>query len=290
MAATVTMSVRAIRQECFEAMGRHSPSVFSKRALKLQHTEIKWLRQKMFTKKKVQNKPLPLVALAMDTSDISISPPSSSKIIMQFYTSINTKNLKLVEKLLSDDCFFDDYSFPKPFKGKQEVIKFLEQLITSMGQNMEFNVEHICEGDDFTAAVNWHLDWKNKQVPFTRGCSYFGLSRDGERLAIKKVQAVIESPIKPGGLALALFKIVTSVFDAFPEPTESTISKKSPCHISAVAKDIQNYPTAHSKPTTSMVSQVMEFHSQYYQLHTQNIAVHCKDYQHVKATTVFFGS
>lgn len=26
-----------------------------------------------------------------------------------------------------------------------------------MGQNMEFKVEHICEGDDFSAAANWHL-------------------------------------------------------------------------------------------------------------------------------------
>lgn len=39
----------------------------------------------------------------------------------------------------------------------QEVIKFLQQLITSMGQHTEFNVGHICEGDDFTTAVNWHL-------------------------------------------------------------------------------------------------------------------------------------
>lgn len=113
------MSGRTIGLGCFTAMGRHSPIVFSKRALKLQHTEINGLKELMFRKGKVQRKPLSQVALAMDSTDISIDSPLPSKAIMQFYTSINDKNLKQLEKLLSDDCFFDDYSFPKPFQGKQ---------------------------------------------------------------------------------------------------------------------------------------------------------------------------
>lgn len=36
-------------------------------------------------------------------------------------------------------------------------MQILEQLITAMGQNMEFNVKNICEGEGLTAAVNWHL-------------------------------------------------------------------------------------------------------------------------------------
>lgn len=39
----------------------------------------------------------------------------------------------------------------------QEVLRFLEQLIMCMGQNMQFNVEHIWEGNDYAAGVNWHL-------------------------------------------------------------------------------------------------------------------------------------
>ncbi|XP_027181551.1 uncharacterized protein LOC113779951 isoform X2 [Coffea eugenioides] len=230
----VTMSGRTIRPGCFAATGTRSPIVFSKRALKLQHTEINGPRELMFRKGKVQSKPLSQVALATDSADISINTPATSNSIMQFYKSINDKKLKQLEQLLSDDCFFDDYSFPKPFEGKQEVIKFLEQLITSMGQHTEFSVEHICEGDDLTAAVNWHLDWKKKQVPFTRGSSYFGFARDGET----KVQAVIESPIKPGGLALGLFKIITSLFDAFPGAAERFL--KSPHVIFTLLLKIYN--------------------------------------------------
>lgn len=36
-------------------------------------------------------------------------------------------------------------------------MQFLEQLMTSMGQNVKFSVEQVCEGDEFTAGINWHL-------------------------------------------------------------------------------------------------------------------------------------
>ncbi|XP_071919408.1 uncharacterized protein [Coffea arabica] len=54
----------------------------------------------------------------------------------------------------------------------------------------------------------------------------------------RKVQAVIESPIKPGGLALGLFKIITSLFDAFPGAAERFL--KSPHVIFTLLLKIYN--------------------------------------------------
>ncbi|XP_024986987.1 uncharacterized protein LOC112522143 [Cynara cardunculus var. scolymus] len=152
--------------------------------------------------------------------------PTPSDTIKQFYECMNEKNIKLLEDYISNDCFFEDYSFPKPFNGKKEVLRFLDQLITGMGENIEFHVGHIYEGDDLIAGVNWHLEWKKKQVPFTRGCSFYRLKREGERLTIRKAQVFVESPIKPGDLFLILLKIVTSLFDAFPEATEWFFQKQ----------------------------------------------------------------
>lgn len=42
-------------------------------------------------------------------------------------------------------------------KFLQEALHFLEQLTACMGQNTEFSIDHICEGVDQTAVVNWHL-------------------------------------------------------------------------------------------------------------------------------------
>ncbi|XP_070016776.1 uncharacterized protein [Nicotiana sylvestris] len=87
-----------------------------------------------------------------------------------------------------------------------------------MGQNTEFSIDNIYEGVDLTAIVNWHLEWKKKEVPFTRGCSCYELSRDGEELLIKNAQVITESSMKP--IFLALYKILTSAFDYFPEAAE----------------------------------------------------------------------
>ncbi|CAI9094136.1 OLC1v1029825C1 [Oldenlandia corymbosa var. corymbosa] len=222
-ASTALSSGIAIRQFHCKAMRRTSLSVFPESTIKLQNAKIRRLPQPKLNGR-IQRRPFLPLALASDGYDISLN--SASEAITQFYDGINEKNLKKLDKLLSDNCFCEDFSFIKPFQGKQELMKFLEQLIASMGQNMEFKVDHICEGDDLTAAVKWHLEWKKKQVPFTRGCSYYELSRDRERLLIERIQVVIESPIKPGALSLALLKMITSIFDAFPEPAERFL--KSP--------------------------------------------------------------
>lgn len=157
----------------------------------------------------------------MSSTNKSNSTPSDT--IEQFYECINNKNVTKLGKYLASDCVYEDFSFPKSFQGKKEVLNYFQQLTKCMGDNIEFNVEIISKGDDddhFTIAVYWHLDWNKIQIPFTKGFSLFVLSKGEERLLIKKAQVVVEPPLKPGALALNLLKIVTSVFDAFPEATK----------------------------------------------------------------------
>ncbi|OIT22878.1 hypothetical protein A4A49_37339 [Nicotiana attenuata] len=154
---------------------------------------------------------------SMSHPDNDTSPCSTSETIKKFYSSINNNDLNQLALLISEDCFFDDFSYTRPFKGRKEALKFLEKLTACMGKNTKFCIEQIYEGVHLTTVVNWHLEWKKKQVPFTRGCSCYELSRDGEQLVIKKAQVIIESPIKPGSFALDVFQKVISVFDTFPE-------------------------------------------------------------------------
>ncbi|XVF52955.1 hypothetical protein PTKIN_Ptkin05aG0059500 [Pterospermum kingtungense] len=153
-------------------------------------------------------------------SDLIIGPPSAADTIKHFYTCINEKNLNQLGGYISQDCYIEDCSFYNPFNGKKEVMNFFDLLMRSMGQNVKFIIEHVCEGDNFTAGVNWHLEWKQTQVPFTRGCSFYECSEEGEKLVIKKALIVIESPMKPGGVVLVLLKNVTTIFDEFPIAAE----------------------------------------------------------------------
>ncbi|XP_057449998.1 uncharacterized protein LOC130741196 isoform X2 [Lotus japonicus] len=149
---------------------------------------------------------------------------SPAEIVDHFYTCINDKELRKLDECISQDACFDDYTFIKPFQGKKEVMHFLQQLTDSMGQNVKFRTRKILEGDDLTVAANWHLEWKKEQIPLTRGCSFFKLSKEGEIMIIR-AEVLIESPVKPGSIVLTVLKTVTSLFDAFPNAAEWFLRK-----------------------------------------------------------------
>ncbi|XP_016454090.1 uncharacterized protein LOC107778355 [Nicotiana tabacum] len=186
--------------------------------LKAQNAAIGKTYEQKFKLGCIRSKKRSLVTLSMLNPDIGKGSFSTSNTIRKYYSSLNNKDLNQLALLISEDCFFHDFSFPQSFQGRKEVLKFLEQLIASMGQNIEFNIDNIYEGVDLTTIVNWHLEWKKKEVPFTRCCSCYELSRDGEELLIKNAQVITESSMK--SIFLAMYKIVTSAFDYFPEAAE----------------------------------------------------------------------
>ncbi|CAN6934177.1 unnamed protein product [Brassica oleracea] len=167
-------------------------------------------------------------SIVVSCLDQPISMPnqlSGYDAVMKFYSSINEKNQDQLRNCISNDCFVDDFSFSKPFHGKKEAMKFFEELVNSMGQNVKFCVENVCEGDGYNAAVNWHIEWKGRKIPFTRGCSFYEFTDEGGILVIRNARILIESPIKPGGIALTLLKNITFLFDEFPQVADWFLGK-----------------------------------------------------------------
>ncbi|KAK6251343.1 hypothetical protein SCA6_005348 [Theobroma cacao] len=228
MAVAVNFSAQALRQRtCHRAMAglpfdplpfQRSCQLECQKRMKEQPHRIAIKRQEK--NKKTNNRGVSSIMSSYNDSDLIFGPPSASDTIKHFYMCINEKNLKKLGDYISEDCYIEDCSFFNPFNGKKEVMHFFNLLTRGMGQNVKFVIEHICEGDGFTAGVNWHLEWKQRQVPFTRGCSFYECSEEGEKLVIKKAMIVIESPVKPGGMVLVLLKNVTTIFDEFPRAAE----------------------------------------------------------------------
>ncbi|XWS38316.1 hypothetical protein CRYUN_Cryun19dG0121300 [Craigia yunnanensis] len=224
MAVAVNFSAQALRQRtCLRAIAldllpfQRSCELEQKRMKKQPHG-IAIKRQE---KNKLTNsRGVFSIMSSNNDSDLILGPPSAADTIKHIYMCINEKNLKKLGGYISEDCYIEDCSFFNPFNGKKEVMLFFDLLMRSMGQNVKFIIEHVCEEDDFRAGVNWHLEWKQTQVPFTRGCSFYECSEEGEKLVIKKALIVIESPIKPGGVVLVLLKNVTTIFDEFPDAAE----------------------------------------------------------------------
>ncbi|CAN4077678.1 unnamed protein product [Withania somnifera] len=188
--------------------------------LKPNHELVAKVSQRKLKIRGIKSKSNCSVTLSMLNPQSGTNMFSPSDTIKKFYSSINNKDINQLALLIAKDCFFEDFSYTQPFRGRKEALKFLGKLTICMGKNTEFCIEHIYEGVDLTTVVNWHLEWNKKQVPFTRGCSCYELSRDGEELVIRKAQVIIESPIKPGSLALEAFQKVISVCDSLPDAAE----------------------------------------------------------------------
>ncbi|CAJ1927744.1 unnamed protein product [Sphenostylis stenocarpa] len=198
-----------------------------------------------------------ILAMALKTGpDSQQNSPSPAETVDQYYTNINGKELRQLDECISEDACFEDYAFTKPFQGKKEVMQFLEQLTECMGRNVKFRVKHIYEGDDLTAAANWHMEWKEKQIPFTRGCTFFKLTKLGKNLIIWRAEVLTESPIKPGSIVLVspdtridsfltLLKNVTAIFDDFPNLTECKSSFPDFTFPSNHPKDLNEHTHAH---------------------------------------------
>ncbi|GAA0158084.1 hypothetical protein LIER_15201 [Lithospermum erythrorhizon] len=175
-------------------------SIFSRSALlALKLTNLRAVRQ-------AKTMPFANVGEGM-TMDSSTNNATTSlltpvKAAELFYSSINDKNLEQLRNLVAEDCFFEDTFFINQPRGKQEVMRFLERLTESMGSDIKFRVEQTAGGDGSTVGVTWHFAIRNQQVPFTRGCSFYEFSKDGDQLLIKYARAVIESAIKPGEISV----------------------------------------------------------------------------------------
>ncbi|KAJ6415142.1 hypothetical protein OIU84_004021 [Salix udensis] len=171
----------------------------SKGLCQLRQSNVKMEREAACLRKQVNNKSInkrwvSMVVSAAGDFDFKLGS-SPSNMIKQFYACINDKKLKELDGYVSEDCHFEDCSFLQPMQGKKGLFLFFQ-------------------------GVNWHLEWKTIQIPFTRGCSFYECSHKDDRLIIKKALVVIESPIKPGGIVLTLLKNVTAIFDDFPKAAE----------------------------------------------------------------------
>ncbi|CAL4937212.1 unnamed protein product [Urochloa decumbens] len=97
---------------------------------------------------------------------------------------------------------------------------YFKRLMESMGENVKFAIDEVCQGAGHTVAVMWHLEWNGYTIPFTKGCSFYIGSEKEAVLLIRKVHIFDESPLKPGKWALEILNMVTNLLNMFPKIAE----------------------------------------------------------------------
>ena len=74
--------------------------------------------------------------------------------------------------LFTEDCYYEDTVFPKPFSGKQNLKNHLLLCSDAFPPSFEFIVDDVADGGD-TIAAKWHVENDGKEMPFTRGVSIY---------------------------------------------------------------------------------------------------------------------
>ncbi|XP_010427984.1 PREDICTED: uncharacterized protein LOC104712724 [Camelina sativa] len=145
------------------------------------------------------------------------APTSASEVVSSFYAAINVHDLSSVTDLIAQNCVYEDLVFSSPFVGRKAILDFFGKFIESTSTDLQFVIDDISTEDSSAVGVSWHLEWKGKNFPFSKGCSFYRLEViDGKRQIVYGRDCV-EPAIKPGESVLAAIKGVTWLLQKFPQ-------------------------------------------------------------------------
>ncbi|PIA44222.1 hypothetical protein AQUCO_01700078v1 [Aquilegia coerulea] len=156
-----------------------------------------------------------IAALAEENAVISID--SASDIVRNFYGGINKHDLGSVEDLIAENCVYEDLVFPQPFVGRKAILEFFKKFTDSISKDLQFVIDDISNEDSLAVGVTWHLEWKGRHFPFSKGCSFYRLEVVNGKKQIIYGRDSVEPSIKPGETALVAIKGVTWLLQRFPQ-------------------------------------------------------------------------
>ncbi|XP_062097467.1 uncharacterized protein LOC133803435 [Humulus lupulus] len=154
-------------------------------------------------------------------------PPSPIGVVEEFHKHLNKRDLNKLDELLTNNCHYEDLLFYVPFEGREGVKRFFDSVIDAMGPNGIIVIDKVAEGEGSTASVFCHIEWKEKEVPFTSSCRLFECVEVEGKLLIRKITGLEELPLKPGEFVLKLLKAVTTFFDLYPFAAEAILQKSN---------------------------------------------------------------
>ncbi|RWR90309.1 Polyketide cyclase SnoaL-like domain-containing protein [Cinnamomum micranthum f. kanehirae] len=166
-------------------------------------------------------KSLTRVSSSQATTESPISPPpsidSASDVVKQFYSRINGHDLDSVANLIAENCVYEDLVFSQPFVGRKAILDFFKKFTDSISTDLQFVIDDISSEDSSAVGVTWHLEWRGRPFPFSKGCSFYRLEVVNGQRQIVYGRDSVEPAIKPGEMALMAIGGVTRLLESFPQ-------------------------------------------------------------------------
>ncbi|KAH8480368.1 hypothetical protein H0E87_030576 [Populus deltoides] len=143
-------------------------------------------------------------ASSSENQTVTVAPSveSASDVVRSFYEGINGHDLDSVEELIAENCVYEDLIFPRPFVGRKAILEFFNKFNDTVSKDLQFVIDDISNEDSFAVGVTWHLEWKGKSFPFSKGCSFYRLDAVNGKRQIIYGRDSVEPAVKPGEAAL----------------------------------------------------------------------------------------
>ncbi|EEF34351.1 protein transporter, putative [Ricinus communis] len=151
------------------------------------------------------------------TKDDAADTQLASDIVRRFYEGINDHDLASVEDLIAENCVYEDLIFPHPFVGRKAILEFFKKFIDSISKDLQFVIDDISTEDSLAVGVTWHLEWKGRPFPFSKGCSFYRLQVLNSKKQIIYGRDSVEPAIKPGEAALVIIRGLAWLLQRFPQ-------------------------------------------------------------------------
>ncbi|XP_062207041.1 uncharacterized protein LOC133908859 isoform X2 [Phragmites australis] len=100
---------------------------------------------------------------------------TAADVVRRFYDGVNRRDLAAVEPLIAEGCVYEDLVFPRPFVGRKQILDFFGEFMGSISPDLQFVIDDISAEDSSAVGVTWHLEWRGRPFPFSRGCSFYRL-------------------------------------------------------------------------------------------------------------------
>ena len=99
---------------------------------------------------------------------------TAADVVREFYDGVNRRDLAAVEPLIAEGCVYEDLVFPRPFVGQERIVGFFCEFMGTISPDL-FVIDDISADDSVAVRITWHLEWRGRPFPFSRGCSFYRL-------------------------------------------------------------------------------------------------------------------
>ncbi|WZZ05989.1 uncharacterized protein LOC103830847 [Brassica rapa] len=192
--------------------------ISSLRSSSLLGTKVVTPRSVVLSRRLLSTSYVPATKAALPSRANNVVPKTPAyEIVSSFYTAINSNDLSSARDLIAQDCVYEDLIFSSPFVGRTAILEFFGKFIDATSTDMQFVIDDISKEDSSAVGVSWHLEWKGKNFPFSKSCSFYRLEVIDGKKQIVYVRDCVEPAIKPGESVIAAVKGVAWLLRKFPQ-------------------------------------------------------------------------